>query len=223
MPWVGAVLSQPWAQQMFVQWGSRSGQQCQAEQCLPSIACSVSSDGDGQAPPPATWIPSCRCPGRGLLMVYRQQQAHLSTQLIKPEQGEAPLRGSDGWCELRVPASPLDRSGEMSPPAALVLKGAAQLRRRSQPPCPTMRCCPSTASPLPSSCGCSPSPVAPWGWSLHHWAQQSTGWSSFQSCHFFFISDFTCHGGERESGGFSLAVPSAQTMPGMGWHDKATG
>lgn len=34
MPWVGAVLSRPWAQQMSVQWGSRSGQQCQTEQCL---------------------------------------------------------------------------------------------------------------------------------------------------------------------------------------------
>lgn len=84
-------------------------------------------------------------------MVYRQQQAHLSMQLIKPEQGEAPLRDSDVWCELRVPASPLDCSGGMSSPAALVLTGAAQLRHC--PTCPTMRCCPSTASPQPLSCG----------------------------------------------------------------------
>ena len=109
---------------------------------------------------------------------------------------------------------PRTAAGGTSPPAAPVLSGVAQLRHGSQPGHP------GWVLPLHGFPMVSCPPAGPWhplrpAAALrrrlpHHWAQQSAGWSSFQSCHFFFISDFTCHGG-GESGGFSLAEPSPQT------------
>lgn len=140
-------------------------------------------------------------------------------QLTKPKRGEA-LRRGQRWLVRAKGASLAPQLGT-PPPAAPVLLGAAKLRRWSQSGCPG-RALPQHGSPaaLPSSrapAASGPSALALQGCSPHHWAQQSAGWSSFQSCHFFFISDFTCRGGEGESGGFSLAVPSPQTERGGGW------
>lgn len=113
--------------------------------------------------------------------------------------------------------------GAMSPPGAPVLSGVAQLRRWSQPKAAARL----PHSPLPSSqvpmpvVASSPFALALRGWLPHHRVQQSAGWSSFQSCHFFFISDFTCHGSGDQKGLFpGRAFPADRA--GEGWDGKAT-
>lgn len=138
----------------------------------------------------------------------REQQAHLPRQLTEPKRGEALLR-EQRWVVRAKGASLAPQLGT-PPPAAPVLSGAGP-----SPAVPGERCHSTTSpQPLPSSrapAASSPPVPALQGCFPHHWAQQSAGWSSFQSCHFFFISDFTCRGGGGESGGFSLAVPSPRS------------
>lgn len=148
---------------------------------------------------------------------------HLPLQLTKPKRGEALLRGQR--CPVRAKGACLPlgpQRGDVPSSSSSALRcgtvetlvpawpsrvGAAAARPPHGP-------LPSSRAPAPVAAS-SPSPLALRGQLPHHWAQQSAGWSSFQSCHFFFISDFTCHGG-GESGGFSLAVPSLQTKLARG-------
>lgn len=79
---------------------------------------------------------------------------------------------------------------------------------------------PAASCPPARPCGhCGQQPLCP-GWSPPHWAQQSTGCSSFQSCHFFFISDFTCHGGEG-AGAYPWLCPPCRHR--VGWGSRAGG
>lgn len=153
----------------------------------------------------------CCCTGSG-----RKQQA-LPTQPLGP--GEALLRGQRCLARARgatshsghsrdVPSSSSSVAQPDTGPSLTILGGhcPAQLPAAS---CPPARPCGHRGQ----------QPLCP-GWSPPHWAQQSTGWSSFQSCHFFFISDFTCHGWEG-AGAYPWLCPPCRHS--VGWGRRAGG